>query len=323
MGNQLLVDTHVHMVGATQALQDLGDLIRTERDVIDINARYPQLHRDALSQEPIDISDQYVELMERHGISHAIVQKRPGMATNTMVGDIVKRHPDKLFGLLWMTPHSFSGDPVKTRGRELPDERELARRREAAAEEIVYGADTLGLIGVGEFEVREITVELHPERIARDFEPIMTVLSTYRLPIMFHTAWTQFPHDLYYGDPIWVDELAYSYPEVPIILTKMGRGFERYFEACLSVAMRNPNVYLDTVQTTPHHLRKALDILGPDRIMFGSDWSPTWRWVTEPADYYTLRKQLLDEAQLSDEERQSISWRTAARVFRLPIETDA
>ena len=50
-------------------------------------------------------------------------------------------------------------------------------------------------------------------------------------------------------------------------------GIQGSFDACLSVAMRNANVYFDATDTSPEHLRKAISIIGAQRILFGSDLS--------------------------------------------------
>ena len=162
-------------------------------------------------------------------------------------------------------------------------------------------------------------METHPEKIARDMKPFMDVAARYSLPVQFPTGWTQFPGGMYFADPVWTDEIAGRYPQVPVILTKMGRGLH-HFETALSVAMRNVNVYFDTVGTIGEHVRIAVDTIGADRIMFGSDWSATWRWLSDPSDLYTMRKNILDNAKLSAEEREQIEWRTASRVFRLGLE---
>ena len=171
--------------------------------------------------------------------------------------------------------------------------------------------------GLGEIFIRALTREVDSERIAYDLKPMMDAVSHYGVPVQFPTAWTQFPGGLFYGNPIWADEVACRYPETPIILTKMGRGLVTYFEPCLAVAMRNANVYFDVVGTSPEHLRKALDSIGSKRILFGSDWSATWRYVREPAELYTMRLKVLDDAHVTDEERDDILWRNTARVFKL------
>jgi len=139
----------------------------------------------------------------------------------------------------------------------------------------------------------------------------------HQVPIQFPTAWSQFPGGLFYGDPVWADEVAGRHPSVPVILTKMGRSISRYFDTVMSVAMRNVNVYLDVVGTNPQHLRFAIDKLGADRIMFGTDWSTTWRWLSVPATLHQIRMKVLDDAKLTQAEREQILWKNAARLFKL------
>ena len=315
------VDTHVHIVGATPAVGDLQDKIRTVEDVINFNSRYPEIYQARFTEEPVDISDALIQEMDRHGISHAIIQQTPGSGTNDLVAETVRKHPDRFFGLMW----AGRNDPrpprsIDRRPGNFPSEEELAANRARAVEDVIHGVEDLGLIGVGEIMPRRLTMETHPEKIALDMKPFMDEVAKYKIPIQIPTAWTQFPHGQLYGDPIWTDELAYSYPEVPIILTKMGRGIPHVFENALSVARRNVNVYFDILQSTGEHIRRAVDAIGADRIMFGTDWSATWRWLSVPADRYTMQKKVLDDTNLSSSEREQIEWRTAARVFKLNLE---
>jgi predicted TIM-barrel fold metal-dependent hydrolase len=97
----------------------------------------------------------------------------------------------------------------------------------------------------------------------------------------------------------------------------MGRSLITYYEACLTVAMRNENVYFDVVGTNAEHLRHALDNIGSERILFGSDWSATWSCVRDPAPLYTMRLKVLDDANCTEEERENILWRNTARLFKL------
>ena len=128
---------------------------------------------------------------------------------------------------------------------------------------------------------------------------MMKVVSKHGVPIQFPTAWSQFPGGLFYGDPLWVDEVAMRHPNVPIILTKMGRSIGRYFDSAMTVAMRNVNIYFDVVGTNPQHLRFAIDKIGAHRIMFGTDWSATWRWISVPTTLHKLRLKVLDDAKLT------------------------
>lgn len=302
----MIVDSHVHVL-SYPSLENLSDKIRTTEDLISFRTRYPDLYNAILSESPIDNSKYLISDMDRHGVGHALVQARPGKITNEQVADVVKKHPDRLSGLLRVgidqLATGYLDDPTPV--------------REKAPQEIEFCIEKLHMKGMGEVFVRAFTTEMHPERIARDLDPVMTALAKYNVPVQFPTAWSQFRGGLYYGNPIFVDEIAQRHPDVPVILTKMGRGIGYYFDMALTVALRNANVYFDTVGTTGSHLRIAVDKIGAERIMFGTDWSATWRWVSKPADVHTLRLKTLNDAKLSDDEREQILWKTASRVFKI------
>ena len=90
------------------------------------------------------------------------------------------------------------------------------------------------------------------------------------------------PFDLKYSNPIDLHAVAVRYPDVPIIVPHFGAG---YFREALMLADLCPNVYLDTsssnewmrYQTPPMELREvlkqALQIVGPSRLLFGTDSS--------------------------------------------------
>jgi uncharacterized protein len=303
----MIIDSHVH-IWSYPVLGDIGDKIRTTEDLIGFRTRYPDLYDRTLTEDPIDNSDALIAHMDEAGIDRALIQARPGSVTNDQVAQSVRRHPDRLYGLMRI------GHDQEAAYEYLEDP---APAREAAAAEIDHCMDDLGMKGLGEIFIRAMTAEVDPEAIARDLSPMMDAVRRHGVPVQFPTAWTQFPGGLFYGNPIWADEVACRYPEVPIILTKMGRSMVTYFEPCMAVAMRNANVYFDVVGTSPEHLRLALDAIGSERILFGTDWSATWRFVREPMDLYALRLKVLEDARLSDEERENILWRNAVRLFKL------
>jgi predicted TIM-barrel fold metal-dependent hydrolase len=304
-----IIDAHVHILDFP-SLANLEDKIRTGRDVIQFRKNYPELFQTGRAEAAQDNSSDLLERMARYGITHAVVQATSGNTTNEQIAEVVNKHPDRLFGLFGLGKSQ----------QALRYDTDPAQMRLEAPREAEYCLAELGLRGLGEFSARRITQEVHPERIAADFEPLMAVLEKHGAPIQIPTAWTQYAGGLIYGDPIWVDEVAYRHPTVPIILTKMGRGIQHLFDNALMVALRNDNVFFDTVGTTPQHLQTAVDELGSDRIMFGTDWSATWRWVREPADVHAMRLQTVDDAGLSTDERDDILWRTAAAVFRLEVQ---
>jgi len=303
----MIIDSHIH-VWSYPVLQEHGSKIRSTEDLMAFRTNYPELYDRTLHEDPVDNSDTLIEQMDENNIDYGLVQARPGSVTNDQVAESVRKHPDRLFGLFRIghdqeAAHDYVEDPGPV--------------RDAAPDHIDYCVQELGMVGMGELFVRAVTREIDPELIARDMKPIMDACARNKIPIQIPTAWSQFPGGLIYGNPIWTDEIACRWPDTPVILTKMGRSLSTYFEPSLVVAMRNANVYLDVVGTRPDHLRQAIDTIGSERILFGTDWSATWRWGREPVDRYTLRLNVLKDANLTEDERENILWRNAVRVFGL------
>ena len=302
----MIIDTHIHIY-SYPSFRDLSRHIRTMEDAIAFRTRYPDLYKCNLTEEPVDNTDQLIADMDRNGIDFALVQARAGYVSNDLVATAARRHPAR------MVPLARVGHDQEAAGyHEDP-----GPTREAAPAELERALTTLGMKGVGETFVRALTNHVNPEKIARDLDGVVRVAEKHQVPIQFPTAWSQFPGGLFYGDPLWVDEVALRHPTVPIILTKMGRSITRYFDSAMTVAMRNVNIYFDVVGTNPQHLRYAIDKIGAERIMFGTDWSTTWSWLSVPATLHQIRLKVLDDAKLSESERELILWKNAARLFKL------
>ncbi len=302
----MIIDTHTH-VWSFPSYKDLSPYIKTAGDLIAFRSRHPALYNCSLTEPPVDNSDDLIADMDKNGVGLALVQARPGYVSNDQVAQSVARHPDRLVGLARVghdqEAAGYHDDPGPT--------------REWAPGEIERCLTTLKMKGLGEIFIRALTKEIHPEYIARDLDGLMKVVTKYDVPIQFPTAWTQFPGGLFYGDPLWVDEVAGRHPEAKIILTKMGRSIGRYFDSSMTVAMRNENVYLDVVGTSAEHLRFAVDRIGAHRILFGTDWSATWRWVRVPGTLHEQRFKVLDDAGLSEADRKMILCDNAIRLFKL------
>ena len=302
----MIIDAHVHIY-SYPSFRDLSKHIRTMEDAVAFRTRYPDLYHCNLTEQPIDSTDDLIVDMDKNGIDFALVQARAGHVSNDLVAAAVKRHPDRMVALARVGHDQEAGGYLEDPGPV----------REQAPEEIERALTKLGMRGIGEVFPRSLTNHTHPEKIAKDLAPLMRVAEKHQVPVQFPTAWSQFPGGLFYGDPVWADEVAGRHPTVPVVLTKMGRSITRYFDTAMAVAMRNVNVYFDVVGTNPQHLRFAVDKLGADRIMFGTDWSTTWRWLSVPDTLHNVRMKVLDDARLNHEERQQILWKTAAKLFRL------
>lgn len=304
----MIIDTHVHIY-SFPSFRDLSPYIKTMEDAIAFRTRHPEIYDCNITEDPIDNTDDLVADMDKNGIGFSLIQARAGYVSNDLVAKAAKRYPEK------MLPLARVGHDQEAAGYD----EDPGPTREIAPEELERAISELGMRGVGEIFVRSLTNSVNPETIAKDLSGIMAVVERHGVPIQFPTAWSQFPGGLFYGDPLWADEVAGRHPNAPIILTKMGRSIGRYFDSAMTVAMRNINVYFDVVGTNPEHLRLAVDKIGADRILFGTDWSTTWRWLTIPDSLHNIRLKVLDEANLSNADRELILWKNAAKLYQLDI----
>ncbi len=167
---------------------------------------------------------------------------------------------------------------------------------------------TLGMHGVGElaFYQREIS-----HRDIRRLSAILHPLSGRGIPLLLH-ATEPVGHD-YPGKslkdlrPIY--HLLLALPEINIILAHWGGGFF-FYELMPEVARAAQMVYYDTAASPflyrPLIYRIALKIVGPERILFGSDYP-----LIPPARYFDELKQI----QLSGPVQVRIKGRNAQRLL--------
>jgi predicted TIM-barrel fold metal-dependent hydrolase len=88
--------------------------------------------------------------------------------------------------------------------------------------------------------------------------------------------------DLRFSNPVDLHAVALEHPQTPIIVPHFGAG---YFREALMLADLCPNVYLDTSSSNQwmryqeshldlrHVFRRALDVMGARRLLFGTDSS--------------------------------------------------
>jgi len=129
------------------------------------------------------------------------------------------------------------------------------------------------------------------------------------------------PFDLRLGDPLALAAVASRFSAVPVIIPHFGAGMLR---EALMAAEQCENIHLDTSSsnswikyhpglTLPEVFRRALDVLGPDRLLFGSDSSFFPRgWVKE---IYAQQSAALGEISASADVCDRIFGDNFARLF--------
>ena len=132
------------------------------------------------------------------------------------------------------------------------------------------------------------------------------------------------PFDLAYANPLDVIPVANAYPDAHFVIPHFGAGF---FRECLMAGTMCENVYVDTsssnawmhTQAAPLDLEavlgRALQVFGPERILFGTDSSVFprgWR-----SDLHAEQLQALGRMGLDDVDCARIFGGNAARLLRL------
>ena len=129
------------------------------------------------------------------------------------------------------------------------------------------------------------------------------------------------PFDLRFGNPLDLHAHALKYASVPIIIPHFGAGMLR---EALMLADCCPNVYLDTSSsnswikyspglTLGEVFKTALDVVGPERLIFGTDSSFFPRgWNGE---VHRNQKAALDTIGVSPEQQAKIFGGNFLRIF--------
>ena len=251
---------------------------------------------------PDALADRWVAELDRQGIARAaVIASVPG--DEESVAAAILKHPSRLVGFFMLNPSTAD-----------------------AAERLSRALDDWKLRGVCLFPAMH-HYRLDDERVSATFEAaasrgaavfvhcgMLTVGVRRRLGLAS-------PFNLRLGDPLMVAAVASRYPKVPVIIPHFGAGFLR---EALMAADQCPNIHLDTSSTNSwvkFHpgltleavLRQALEVAGPDRLLFGTDSSFFPRgWQRQ---IFEQQKQALDALAVAEDAQQKIFGGNFQRLF--------
>jgi predicted TIM-barrel fold metal-dependent hydrolase len=211
---------------------------------------------------PTELGDRWVVELDRHSVARAaLIASVPGDAVS--VAEAVAHHPDRFVGLFMHNP--------------LGPDAETALDR-------AFGA--LHMRGVCLFPA------MHGYRLDDEsVEDVFRAASAHRGIVFVHCGVLTVGvrkklglpsrFDLRLGDPLAIARLALAYPDVPVIIPHFGAGF---FRETLMAADQCSTIHLDTSSSNSwirYHpgltladvFRSALSLVGPSRLLFGSDSS--------------------------------------------------
>ena len=171
----------------------------------------------------------------------------------------------------------------------------------------------LGASGIGELNADAQGFSLQDAVRMRD---VMAVLQEQGRPVMLHAS-EPLGHRYPGKGTATPDRLlgfVAAYPNMQIVLAHWGGGLP-FYELMPEVASLAGNVHYDTAASTylyrPAVFRAVLDIVGPDRVLWGSDHP-----VLGMSRF--LRRTLRD-AHLTEREQRWVLAENAARIYHLPV----
>jgi len=210
----------------------------------------------------IDLADQWARELDAHSVTRAVlIASVPG--DEASVSAAVARHPERFVGAFMFNPGADDADLAIETAFQNP------RLRMACLFPAMHGCavddpQTDAVFAAAQQHGRAVFVHCG----------LLSIGARKRLGLPS-------PFDLRLGDPLAVAAMAVHYPEVPVIIPHFGSGL---FREALMAASSAPNILLDTsssngwIRLHPNlTLRdvyaRALDVVGPSRLLFGTDSS--------------------------------------------------
>ena len=257
-GELPVADAHVHFFshGFFASL--------SEQKGIPIDRLAPLLNWQLPAEDPRQLADTWIQELDKHGVAQAsLIASVPGDGESVIAA--VRRQPQRFYGYMMVNP--------------------------AAPATL---AEVQGVLASGHIRVLCFFPAMH--RYSIQDERVTALLEL--LAAQPHTAafvhcgvlsvgvrkalGLPSPFDMKFSNPIDLHTVALRFPQLRFIVPHFGAG---YLREALMLCDLCPNVYLDTSSSNSWmryeeaHLdlravfRRALDVAGPQRLLFGTDSS--------------------------------------------------
>lgn len=298
MATTVIRDAHAHFFSAG-FFRTLGRELGTADDAA---VSLP----DRLGWDPpgsdVELADRWIAELDRHRVAGIMLMASvPG--DEASVGAAASRHPGRIAGAFMVNP-------------TLPDA--------AARVERAFGE--LGLRAACLFPAMHHVAVDDPRADA-----VFEAAERHRRAIFVHCGLLSVgarrklglpsPFDLRKGDPLAVAAVAVRHPSVPVVIPHFGAGL---FREALMAAAAAPNIVVDTSSSNAWtafypglELRdvfaRAIDCMGPERVLFGTDSSFFPRGWQRPV--FEAQQEILDDLGLDAATKALIFGGNFARVY--------
>ena len=256
LGDIRVNDAHVHFFS-----HHFYSLLAKQRKVESAEALGPLLEWEIPSIDPVGLARQWVEELNRYGVARAaLIGSVHG--DEESIAAAVGAYPDRFFGY-------FMLDPTKSDA--------VDRMRRAAANPYLHCVCLFPAMH---------TYAITDARLV----PILELASDSRMAVFVHCGalsvgvrsklGLRSQYDLRYSNPLDLHPVALHFPFLRFIVPHFGAGFLR---ETLMLADLCSNVWLDTSSSNKWMayegldlrgvFRRTLDLLGAERLLFGTDSS--------------------------------------------------
>jgi hypothetical protein len=238
--------------------------------------------------------------MQKHSVDHAVV------LTSYMV-DIDRPSVEQVVEILANDPRTTVVEGLRWRGDQRTD---LFTMEERIRDGIVKGIKLYP--GYDHYAINDPSLE-----------SVFRIAAKYDVPVMIHTGDTYSRSaKVRQAHPLLVDDVAVDYPEVKFVVCHLGNP---WFQDTAEVLYKNKNVYADisglTLGEFDYEFERYMVTRVRDMIMYMGD---PGRQLLYGSDWPLVRMgpyiKFLASLELPDEARENISWRTAARLFKIPVD---
>ncbi len=221
----------------------------------------------------VDDSEEMLRLARLVGVDWLVVNGciLPDLRqANDEVADLIRRHPDQVIGFATTNPYQHD-----------------------MTAEVRRCLDELGMVGV---KLHVMHDRYHsPRPIAsyvKEWEALFALLSERRAPVLYHGVVTE--------------EMIRAWPDIPFVCAHGVGSLEN-----MERLAKYPNFHVDTswTQSPSWAVRAAVDILGADRVLWGTD---------APLVDFSQRLGIVLDGGLSEKEIRLVLGLNAARLLRLP-----
>jgi hypothetical protein len=257
-----VADAHLHFFS-----RHFFSTLVAQKQGLTLDAAARQLGWHMPPEEPEQLAQIWAAELDRHNVQHAVlIASVPG--DESSVTAAARVHPERFFAFAMVNPSTWNP-------QAFPHVEAFAHVHAACLFPAMHC-----------FSMHDDAVQPVFEWAAQHGRAVFVhcgVLSVgvrgkLGLPSLF---------DMRFSNPLDLHAVAIRYPSVPIIVPHFGAGL---FREALMLADLCPNVYLDTSSSNrwmryaePHHLEsrtslrhvfeRALNVLGPRRLLFGTDSS--------------------------------------------------